>query len=72
VIRQWQGLPASANLNEAGGNTIVTYDARGETTGVGSFDFTAYYDDCTGENTREIEVDAAGRTSVTRNDSKCS
>jgi len=71
VIRVWGALPATANLNETtGGEDRITYTSRGEVLGSRTFDL--WFDGCTGDQQRNIRVNAAGRPSVTRLDTECS
>ena len=64
VLRVWDALPASANINDNG--TSVTFRARGGVNN--SLDLTLNFDGCTGEQERRIRVNAAGRPSVVRQD----
>lgn len=72
VIRVWNDLPASLSLTESGDDSTVTFNARGESAGADSYDFTLWFDGCSGDQTRAIDISAAGRPSVTRNGDECS
>lgn len=70
VIRVWEALPATANLNEtSGGADRITYTARGEV--LNSRQFQLWFDGCTGDKQRNIRINAMGRPSVTRVDTQC-
>lgn len=69
VIRIWEKLDASANLNEANDAAEIPFNNRGAAGD--SYEFTLWFDDCTGEQTRTIGVNATGRAAVERDASEC-
>jgi len=69
VIRVWNDL-GDLQFN-ANGDSRVEFNARGESAGGDTYDFELWFEDCTGDETREVEINAAGRTSVTRTDNQC-
>lgn len=71
VIRVWSDLPGGLELDEAGSEDSVVFNARGETAGADTYDFELWFDGCTGDQTRDIDINAAGRAGVTRNDNQC-
>lgn len=71
VIRVWNDLPGGLELNEAGSEDSVVFNARGETAAAATYDFELWFDGCTGDQTRDIDINAAGRAGVTRNDGQC-
>jgi len=70
-IRAWSDMASGMQLNEASNATSVTFNSRGELDSTTSFDFELWFDGCTGDKTRDISINAVGRTAVNRNDSQC-
>jgi len=70
-IRAWSDMASGMKLNEASKLTSVTFNSRGELDSASSFDFELWFDGCTGAKTRDIHINAVGRTAVNRNDSQC-
>jgi len=62
VIRVWQGLPDSANVNDNGDQ--IVFSALGEADNARQL--TLWFDGCSGERQRQINVNVAGRPSVVR------
>jgi len=62
VVRVWEALPASANVTESSSADRIVFNARGAADD--PRDFTLWFDDCTGEAQREIDINAPGRPAV--------
>jgi len=73
VIRVWNSMADGMKLKETPGNQArVEFNARGASTDGETYDFELWFEGCTGDQTRDIEINAAGRPSVTRTDDQCS
>ena len=68
VLRVWDPLPTTGNINSNGDDEIL-FNSRGEADG--NYSFTLWFNGCTGEQTRSIQINRAGRASVTRNGTEC-
>lgn len=70
VVRVWDSLPGTANVSEASKTKSITFEPSGAADS--SYQLDVYVDGCTGERTREVDINQSGRVSISRKNGKCS
>jgi type IV fimbrial biogenesis protein FimT len=69
VIRVWDELAAGGNVAEGGDATRIVFNSRGEADS--SYGLDLWFTGCSGDRTRSIDINQAGRPSITRSNAKC-
>ncbi len=72
VIRVWGSVPQPGHLN-ANDTSLseIEFNALGGIEGSGDHEFELWFDECSGAETRLIELNKSGRPSMTRNNVNC-